>query len=254
MPLARVCFRLLVLLALALTGAGGGCKPTPMTVDEIIERNTEAVGGQRAIEAVQSVAIDLHIVDPGFAVDATYRAARPGKMRIDVRADGKHVYTEAYDGRRAWQWKGKGSETVEESPKATAALRHGVERPGNLYGLHEMRQRGHRVTLIGREEIGGVNYYALQLTLNDGSVTTLYVDPDSWLITRRRDVRALHVDVDPTPTTIEQKMSDYRKVAGVMFPFANTETDLKTGKILESTTLRSLTVNPSIDARIFEQL
>jgi hypothetical protein len=254
MPLPRVCSPLRLLLAISLAAAGSSCNHTPATVDEIINRNAEARGGREAIEAVQSVAIDLHIVDPGFAVDGTYRAARPGKMRIDVRADGKHVYTEAFDGRRAWQWKGKATETVEESPKATAALRHGVERPGNLYGLHEMRRRGHRVTLTGREEIDGVNYYALQLTLHDGSVTTLYVDPDSWLITPRRDVRALHVDVDPTPTTIEQKMSDFRKVAGVMFPFANTETDLKTGKILETTTLRSLTVNPSIDDKIFEQL
>ncbi|HEX4665004.1 MAG TPA: hypothetical protein VH207_00285 [Chthoniobacterales bacterium] len=254
MPLPRVCSGLRLVLIISLTAAGGGCKRAPTTVDEIIERNTEARGGRQAIEAVQSVAIDLDIVDPGFAVAGTYRATRPGKMRIDINADGKHVYTEAFDGQRGWQWKGKGTETVEESSKATAALRHGVERPGNLYGLHEMQARGHRVMLIGRERIDGVNYYALQLTLNDNSVTMLYMDPDSWLITRRRDFRALHVDVDPTPTTIEQRMSDFRKVAGVTFPFANTETDLKTGGILETTTLRSLTVNPSIDPRIFEQL
>jgi hypothetical protein len=252
MSLPFACSHLLLVISLA--AAGAGCRPTPISVDEIIKRNTEARGGRQAIESVHSVAIDLHIVDPGFAVDGTYRAARPGKMRIDVNADGKHVYTEAFDGRRGWQWKGKGTETADESPRATAALRHGVELPGNLYGLHELRPRGHRVALTGREEIDGVNYYVLQLTLADRYVTTLYVDPNSSLITRRRDVRALHVDVDPTPTTIEQQMSDFRKVGGVTFPFANTETDLKTGKVLETTTIRGLTVNPAIDSRIFEQL
>ena len=243
-----------VLAVTVLAMAGAGCNRNSETVDEIINRNTEARGGREAIEAVRSVAVDLHIVDPEFAVDGTYRAARPGKMRIDINAGGKQVYTEAFDGQRGWQWKGKGTETVEESPKAAAALRHGVELPGNLYGLHELRQRGHRVVLTGREEIDGVNYYLLQLSLDDGYATTLYVDPNSWLITRRRDVRPLHVDVDPTPTTIEQRMSDFRRVAGVMFPFANTETDLKTGKILETTTVRGITVNPTIDARIFEKL
>ncbi len=252
--LPRACSHPYLLLFISLAAASAGCNRTPTTVDEIINRNTEARGGRQAIEAVRSVAIELHIVDPGFAVDGTYRAVRPGKMRIDVNASGKHVYTEAFDGHRAWQWKGKGTEPVEESPKATAALRHGVERPGNLFGLHEMRQRGHRVALTGREEIDGVNYYTLQLTLNDASVTTLYVDPNSWLITRRRDVRALHVDVDPTPTTIEQQMSDFRRVAGVIFPFANAEIDLKTGNVLETTTIRSLAVNPAIDNKIFEQL
>jgi hypothetical protein len=231
-----------------------GCNRAPSTVEEVIDRNTKAMGGRPAIEAVQSIAVDLHIVDPDFAVDGNYRAARPGKMRIDVNANGKRVFTEAFDGRRGWQWKGKGTTTVEESAEATASLRHGVELPGHLYGLHELRQRGHRIDLIGREKIEGTDYYALRLTLDDGYTTTLYVDPKSWLITRRRDVRPLHVDIDPTPTTIEQRMTVFRQVAGVWFPFGDTETDLKTGKLLETTTVRAISVNPTIDETCFEKL
>lgn len=77
-----------------------GCKGAPTTLDQVIERNTEATGGRAAIEAVQSIAVELHIVDPDFVVDGTYLAKRPGKMRIDIKADGKNVYTEAFDGRR----------------------------------------------------------------------------------------------------------------------------------------------------------
>ncbi len=230
------------------------CNGAPATVDEVVELNTEAMGGRSAIEAVQSIAVELHIVDPDFAVDGIYRAKRPGKMRIDVRAEGRHVYTEAFDGRRGWQWKGKGTETVDESPKATAALRHGVQLPGNLYGLHELRQLGHQIELGGRERVDGIDYYLLKLTLDDGFTTTLYVDPESWLITRRRDVRPLHIDIDSTPTTIEHRMTDFRKVDGVMRSFANTETDLKTGKLLETTTIRTITSNPKCDDAIFETL
>jgi hypothetical protein len=230
------------------------CHYPPRTIDEVIDRNTQAMGGEKAIEAVQSISIDLHIVDPGFAVDGTYRAARPGRMRIDVNTDGKHVFTEAFDGDRGWQWKGEGTTMVAESAKATAALRHGVELPGHLYGLHELRRRGHRIELIGREKIEDIDYYALRLTLNDGYATTLYVDPKSWLITRRRDMRPLHVDIDPTPTTIEQHLSEFRQVAGVWFSFANTETDLKTGKLLETTTVRAITINPKFDEDVFRKL
>ena len=97
-------------------------------------------------------------------------------MRIDVHAAGKHVFTEAFDGQKAWQWNGKGDQEP-ASPKATAALRHGVEFPGKLFGLHELRQRGHRLDLAGREKIDGTDYYALRFRLNDGYTTTLYVDP-----------------------------------------------------------------------------
>src|SRR5213078_658747 len=233
--------------AAILATASFGCSRSPTTVDEVIERHTKAVGGRAAIEAIQSIEFDLHITDPKFEVDGFYFAARPGKMRIDVNAGGEHVFTEAFDGQKGWQWEGQGTAQKAATEKATAALRHGVELPGKLFGLHELKERGHRLELVGQEQIDGINYYVLRLTLKDGYMTSLYVDPRTWLITRRRDIRPLHVDVDPTPTTIEQRSSDFRKVAGVPFAFATTEIDLKTGKELETTRINNIKVNPAID-------
>jgi hypothetical protein len=214
-----------IFLVIALGCGLGGCERAPQTVDEVIERNRQAMAGRATIEAVNSIEVDLHIIDP-----------------------------EAFDGHRAWQWKGEGAAIQEESPKATAALRHGVELPGKLFGLHELQRRGHRVDLTGRERIDGIDYCALRITLNDGYTTTLYVDPKSWLVTRRRDFRPLHVDVDPTPTTIESRFSDFRKVNGVLFAFASSDTDLATGKVSETTTMRSIKVNPQFDPAIFRRL
>ncbi|HLW35339.1 MAG TPA: hypothetical protein VKS98_06740 [Chthoniobacterales bacterium] len=240
----------LILLGAAI--ALWGCGRAELTVDDVIDQNTTAVGGRAAIEAVQSIKVSLHISDPGFEADAVYYAARPGKMRIDVSVGGKHVFTEAFDGQRGWEWNGKESKTT--TPLATAALQHGIELPGKLFGLHELKQRGHRIELTGREKIDGIDYYALHLTLRDGYQTTLYVDPNSWLITRRRDFRPLHVDIDPTPTTIEQKSWDFRNVGGVQFAFAGSETDLKTGKVLESSLIKEIKVNPPIDSIFFEKV
>jgi hypothetical protein len=241
------------LLVIGLASILSGCSRQPLTVDDVIERNTRAMGGRAAIEAIHSIEINLHITDPGFEVDGIYRAARPGRMRIDVQAGGKHVFTEAFDGQNGWQWNGKGNQEP-ASPKATAALRHGVELPGKLFGLHELKQRGYQIELVGREKVDGTDYYVLRLTLSDGYTTTLYVDPQSWLIARRRDVRPLHVDVDPTPTTIEQRSSDFREVAGVRFAFASTEIDLKTGKELERAKINHIQVNPPLDESIFKKL
>jgi hypothetical protein len=43
-------------------------------------------------------------------------------------------------------------------------------------------------------------------------------------------------------------------ISGVQFAFANEEIDLKTGKVLESTKVNKIEVNPSIDQSIFEKL
>lgn len=245
-PFLRSC---LAAVAIALLG----CNRASLTLDDVIERNTKAMGGRAAIEAVKSIRVDLHIVDPGFEVDGIYRAARPGRMRIDAMMGGKHVFTEAFDGQHGWEWAGKGNQTA-ASDGATAALRHGVELPGKLFGLHELKERGHRLKVVGREKVDGTNYHVLQLTMDDGYTTTLYVDPKNWLITRRRDFRPLHVDIDPTPTTIEQRSSDFREISGVQFAFASTEIDLKTGKVLESAKVNKIEVNPSINRSIFDKL
>jgi hypothetical protein len=227
-----------------------GCNRA-LTVDDVVDRNSKAMRGRAAIEAIHSIEVNLHITDPGFEADGVYYAARPGKMRIDVSVAGKHVFTEAFDGQQGWEWNGKESKPASE--KAAAALQHGVELPGKLFGLHELKQRGHHVELIGREQIEGTNYYALGVTLKDGYHTTLYVDPNTWLITRRRDVRPLHVDIDPTPTTIEQRSWDFREISGVRFAFAGSETDLKTGKVLETSQIKRIKVNPAIDPSFFEK-
>lgn len=242
----------LIFLVLGFAIAVSGCNRTGLPIEKVIERNTQAMGGRPAIEAVHSIEVSLHITDPGSEVDGIYYAARPGRMRIDVSVQGKHVFTEAFDGLHGWEWNGKESRLT--SAAATAALRHGVELPGKLFGLHELQQRGNRVELVGRETIDGNNYYVVRTTLSDGYSTTLYVDPESWLITRRRDFRPLHVDIDPTPTTIEQRSSDFRMVSRVQFAFAGSETDLKTGKVLETSRINSIKINPPIDPSFFEKL
>ena len=133
-----------------------GCSRSPTTVDEVIERHTITMGGSAAIEAIQSIEIDLHITDPKFEVEGNYFAARPGKMRIDVSAGGERVFTEAFDGQKGWQWESKGAAQKAATEKATAALRHGIELPGKLFGLHELKRRGHRIELAGRENIDGI--------------------------------------------------------------------------------------------------
>jgi hypothetical protein len=224
-----------------------------LTLDQLIDRNVQALGGRATIDAVQSIKLSLHIVDPDFEVDAIYCAARPGRMRIDITAGGKRVYVEAFNGSRAWQWKGRG-EPVEESKAATGALRHGIELPGKLFGLHEVQGRGNELALVGRESVDDIDYYVLRLTFSDGVNTTLYLDPNTWLITRCRDVRPLHPDLDPTPTTIETKMTDFRKVDNLVFSFASTDTDLKTGKVLEKVMVREITLNPPVPEGFFDTL
>lgn len=241
-----------VTLAVAIAIAACRTSPAPDTnLPELVARNTEARGGRAAIEAIQSLEAKLQIVEPTYTADGVWRVDRRGRMRIDVFIAGKRVFTEAFDGRAGWQLPADAEVGKAASPQGAAALRHSGQMPTNILGLHEMAAHGHRLDFVAREEIAGARYYVLVLTLNDGFATRYYVDPSSFLITRSRVHKALHPDNDPTPTTIETVWSDFRRVSGVLFPFEARDTDLATGKLLQTTTLLELSANRPADDGLF---
>ena len=222
-----------------------------ISLDSLIARHTDARGGAKAIEAVHGIAIGLRIVEPTFQVDGRYVATRNGQMRIDAFQNGQPVFTEALDRGYAWFWSPGAASPTAESAQGAAALRHGIEFPFKLYGLHELQGRGHRLELLGRQMLDGIDYYHLQLTLDDGFQVQYFVNPDSWLIDRSRELRALHVDIDPKPQWIETLFGDYRATAGVQFPWRQVERKLASGEVLSSGTVTAIEVNPDLDPARF---
>lgn len=211
----------------------------------IVERHVAARGGAAAIENVEAFECDIQIVEPTFEVDGTYVATRDGRMRVDIRAGGDRVFTEALDHKRAWSWTPDAG-VREGSEAGAAALRHGIEFPFKLFGLHEMKARGHRLEPAGRETVDGIEYYVLLLVLDDGFEVRYYLHPETWLIDRERTQRALHVDVDPTPQWIETLHSDYRPVDGVLHSHRQVERALATGTLLSTGTIREIRINPPL--------
>lgn len=226
-----------------------GCTNAP-DLDVVIAKHIEARGGAAAIEAIQSYEADIRIVEPTFEVDGNYVATRDGRMRIDIKVGRDRVFTEALDHGRAWSWS-PDTGVSEGSEMGAAALRHGIEFPFKLFGLHEMRQRGHRLELAGRESIEGVDYYVLKLTLDDGFESRYYVHPGTWMIERDRQQRALHVDVDPTPEWIETIYGDFREVGGVLFAHRQVERKVSAGEVLSTGTISAIRLNAPLAADRF---
>jgi hypothetical protein len=240
---------LMVLAASAAVAA----PPSP-SLEWILEKHTQARGGRDAIEAVHGIRMDIAITEPKYTAEGRYTATRDGSMRIDVFIGGDRVFTEALDRGQAWsRAAGESAPGVTGSSAGAAALRHGVEAPFKLFGLHEMQSRGHRLRYVGRVAIDQVDYYALEATLDDGYQTTYYLDPTTWLIARERQYRALHVDVDPTPEWIETSFDDYRLEAGVQYSHRQVERQVATGNVLVTTVVRSITVNPPLDDTLFQR-
>ncbi len=237
------------LILAAVHGAGAG---DVLTIDELIERHTQARGGRAAIEAVENMEIHLEITEPTFRVKAIWRGDRAGRMRIDVYGAVDRVFTEAYDGVGAWQMDVAGK-VNDVNAAGARALRHSTELPINLRGLHELRSRGHALTLRGMATADGRSEYVVEVELLDGFEIDYYLDSETFMISRSRNRRALHPDVDQTETVIESRFGDYRPVAGVMRNFETADRDVLSGEQLANVVVTEMRANVAIEDGFFDR-
>lgn len=240
-----------ILAMLTAIGLAASCGDAPDDdLTELIARHTQARGGASAIEAISAVRMEVEIEEPGFTVTGDYRATAD-MMRIDIFDKGKRVFSEGVDENGAWQQMGKDAPFELSSEKGRAALLHGIE--FNLFGLHQLAARGHSLVLLGDETIDGIAYKVVGVTLADGFETFLYINPESALIERRRDVRALHPDADPSEKLLETIYFDFARRCGVLSPASTRQIDARTGEELQRTRVARQVCNVSGDALRIER-
>ena len=224
---------------------------TSLSLVEIMDRHTKARGGAAALDALNSQEVELQIVEKGNVIKAHYRCNKAPFFRIDIYDKGKHVFCEGLDAKGPWIWPGDQSAARQGVPDAKRTGIEGIL--FNVYGLHAFPKMGNQIALDGRELLGGVNYYVLRVSLKDSYQTFLYIDPQSWMIARRRDFRANHPDINPVKVPLETQYSDFRSVSGVMSAFLQHQVELTSGHITQVTIIDRLAYNPKLDAKIFDR-
>lgn len=234
-----------------LTSIVCGCTSQPMTLDRLVAANTNARGGAAAIESIQAVGFEFQVTEPKFTVRGRYVATREGFMRVDIMAGGERVYTEALGPDGAWQLRKGQTEGTPESEAGAAALRRGVVE--NLYGLHELPGLGYTLTFAGSRKLGNENYWAIDVKAPSGFSETLYLDEHTYLVTRKIETSALHPDLDAAKKRFETLSLDYRPAGGVEFARKSEKRNLDTGEIVQTTIVKSVSINPDIDGSVFRR-
>jgi hypothetical protein len=240
--------------AVALVAAGSRSKAAAqsagsLSLEEVIARHTAARGGAAAFDAVESETVDLELTEKGETVQAKYRATKDPFFRIDIYDKGKHVFCEGMDADGPWIWPGDKPQPQQSVPDARKTALQGIT--FNLYGLHAFPKLGDKLALSGRERIEGIEYYVIEVTLQDSYQTFLYIDPQTWMILRRRDFRSFHPDLDTTKKFIETQYTDFRTTSGVRSAYLQHTVDLKTGDITSVAVTKKLIYNPGGSKAVF---
>jgi hypothetical protein len=235
------------ILAILLAATIPALAQDTLSLDEILDRHAEARGGYDKIRAIRTLVHSKGTYrEPGFegSGNAFMAHARPYFKRVG-NPESPGNFSEGYDG-STWEWYQNPGVVVRTVGDAAAAGRHGNQLDGSLI---DYRAKGSTATLEGIVEIGGRPAYQVTITMRDGFAWDYFIDTETWLVTAERMSASIHAF--GAEVTREGRVSDYRRVAGVLFPFRFRETDIASGEMLSEMQWGSIEANRELSPEWF---
>jgi len=245
----------LALLALALTAAlGSGSafaqKPAPVGNKDALaalDKMIGALGGRKVLEAVKDMTISgtAEMAQFGITAPVTITHKEPDKVRVDVTiVEADMTISHAFDGRKGWFTDPQSGGVVREMPDPLA--REFGRRAGENQALLFPQKCGATYVLKPKAMLNGRDHIVLERTLPDGHKTTYFLDPETSLpvktATRSLDASGAEVEA-------ETFASDFRKVAGLMVPYAVRV--VQDGVEVQRVAVTAVAVNTNLDDAFF---
>ncbi len=185
------------------------------SVEEILAQYAEARGGKEKLESVRSLSAQgVAVMGGGMEAPFRYEWKHPNKFRFELTQQGR-TEVSAYDGTTAWQIEPPG-QPEPMSDFDLAMLNDAMDYPNSP--LVNPQAKGHRVTLVGKEEIEGTEAYKLEVVKKNGSVEYSYLDAEYF-------VEILQIEKHVAPGSqsefeLEVTWGDYKEIDGVLFPYS----------------------------------
>lgn len=217
------------------------------TADELIEKSIQASGGREKIDAIKSTRMTGKMTLPqGMEAPVVIETVEPNKFRMEMTFQGMTMI-QAYDGKSGWQvqpFMGK----TEPEPMTEQDLKSMEDQVDDMDLLTKYKEKGHTVELVGKEELEGSPVYKLKLTKKNGDVSNLYLDAETYLLVKQTG----RTKMQGQEIESETSLSDYKEVAGVLYPHSiQTKIPSMPGGAM-SMTFEKIEPNPDVPASRFD--
>jgi hypothetical protein len=195
----------------AKTEAAAKAEPLP-TIDEILGKYVQAVGGKESIEKITSRAMkgsfnleSLGVSDAPFEVVA--KAPNKSSMKIDIGGFG--VVSRVFDGSAGWS-----SDPMSGLREMTGAELAQMKRSSDFYQELNFKTHYAKLEVKGKEKVGAYETYLVEATPKEGSVDKFYFDINTGLLVRQDG----ETEGPQGKVLMETYMDDYKVVDGVKIP------------------------------------
>ena len=199
---------LVVLLSCAFISASA------QTVEEVIEQYSKAMGGLDSFSKVNTAKMTGTITTNGLAMPMTTQIVQGKAMRTDVNAVGKTI-TNVYNNGKGWK-----INPVQNIMTPTIVVGDELNsfklQTSLINNLMDYKNRGHKVELLGQEDIEGTKTFKIKLTGKDDNKATFYfIDTTNFLLVKsisNKETQGKQYDV-------ATYYSDMKNINGLQFSF-----------------------------------
>jgi len=215
------------------------------TVDDIINKHIDALGGKDKLSQVTSLYVESTVNAMGNDNSAKTYILNGKGYKVEMDMNGQQFvqcYTIDKGGWLTNPMAGQ-SQPVAMPDDQYKAAKYQIQVPDQLFNYAE---KGSKVELQGTEKIDSINAYKIKLTNADSVETTYYIDPMTYYIVKSISSGIMMGQ----PVEITNTYSNYQKTDfGLVVPYSRV-TDF--GQFSLTVTVTKAKVNKQIDPSIFD--
>lgn len=225
----------------------------PTTVDGILAKYYEASGGRSRWDSLQNVRMRGKVTVQGMEIPITILQTAEGMKKSSIKFQGQETVQTAYDGTVAWNSNFMTQRPEKMSPEATAIAKQ--QAAEFVDALLKYKERGLTATLGENENIEGREAFKIKLikkpvTLDGEEVENIdyyFFDTETFLPVASR---YFSLTGQTQGAAVENLLSDYRPVGGLLFPFSvDTSYNGQLGEALRLETIEAnVVLNPTLFA------
>lgn len=232
------------LLAILLILSIGALGLYAESLEDVLKKNYESRGGLDKLKALKTSIIEGKALRMGVEFPIKMTIKRPNKMYMEAEFMGKRI-VQAYNGKIAW-WIMPLMGIEEPTEMSGDQANEFIQQAETMDPLVRYKELGHKLELIGKEDMEGTEVYKLKLTRKDTNKEFFfYLDVESGIELKS----ANYLKINEKEILMETYSSDYKEVDGMMV--AHQIQTKQNGAEMMTMTMTSYTFNTEVDDSLF---
>ena len=228
------------LFSLALLFFGAALSSFAQTVDEIVNKHIEAIGGKENWAKIKSIRTESTMKMEGAEIKIISTQIDKKAMRSDITFTGMKGYS-ILTNKEGWDFMPFQGQTKPE-PMTADDIKTRQDELEVQDDFITYKELGKKLDYLGKDDVDGTECFKMKMTDKDGKEVSFYLDPANYYVIKKVEkIKANGKEMESV--TI---YGNYKKTeAGILYPMTITAD----GGEMEITKIE---INPTIDEAIFK--